>query len=366
VELNGSNGNKDWSNFYISGNSIVYNGPALASGSTYGYVVSLQSSSACNNPTSGGGSYVAGSFTYSGGGGNTSSPTVPAGVGASPSSPSQINLSWTASTDNVGVTGYKVYRNGVWAASPAATNYSDTGLTAATGYNYTVAACNAANNCSAQSSAVSATTMADMVTLNFAAGWNLFGNSIQAPLAVSNIFNDPAKVDSVWKWVATGTAPDISYPTWAFYAPAQNDGGRTYAAAKGYEFLGTIDGGEGFWLNAKTGFATQLPAGNAVTSTSFQSMTSGWHLISTSNAETPGSFNTDLSSTPPAAGGVSSNIRTLWAWDSSQSKWYFYAPSLEAQGGSTLSDFISGSGYLNFTAANKTLGPGVGFWVNKP
>jgi hypothetical protein len=48
----------------------------------------------------------------SGGGSDTQAPTVPANVGATPVSSSAINLSWTASTDNVGVTGYKVFRGG--------------------------------------------------------------------------------------------------------------------------------------------------------------------------------------------------------------------------------------------------------------
>lgn len=79
-------------------------------------------------------------------------PTVPTGLAASAAGATQINLSWIASTDNVGVTGYKVYRNGVQVGTPAGTSFSDTGLTASTTYSYTVAACDAAGNCSAQSS----------------------------------------------------------------------------------------------------------------------------------------------------------------------------------------------------------------------
>ncbi|MEQ1743183.1 MAG: fibronectin type III domain-containing protein [Candidatus Nitrotoga sp.] len=76
------------------------------------------------------------------------SPTVPTGLSATPISSVQINLSWTASTDNVGVTGYKVYRGGTLVGSPVTTSYSDTGLTASTSYSYTLAACDAVNNCS--------------------------------------------------------------------------------------------------------------------------------------------------------------------------------------------------------------------------
>jgi hypothetical protein len=60
------------------------------------------------------------------------------------------------------------------------------------------------------------------------------------------------------------------------------------------------------------------------------------------------------------------NLTSLWAWDNTQGKWVFYAPSLEAQGGTALTEYISSHGYSDFTSANKTLGDGVGFWVNKP
>jgi chitodextrinase len=55
-------------------------------------------------------------------------------------SSSQVNLSWPASTDNVGVAGYQVYRNGAQLAPTTATTYSDTGLSANTTYSYTVSA----------------------------------------------------------------------------------------------------------------------------------------------------------------------------------------------------------------------------------
>jgi hypothetical protein len=83
---------------------------------------------------------------------DTSAPSVPTGVtGSSPSSTS-VTLSWTASNDNVGVTGYRVFRNGTQVGTPAGTSYTDSGLTAATTYSYTVAAVDAAGNASAQSS----------------------------------------------------------------------------------------------------------------------------------------------------------------------------------------------------------------------
>jgi len=76
-------------------------------------------------------------------------------------SSSQINLSWAASTDNVGVTGYRVYRAGTLLATLGAVSaYQNTGLAASTSYSYTVQAFDAAGNASAQSASASATTQA--------------------------------------------------------------------------------------------------------------------------------------------------------------------------------------------------------------
>ncbi len=89
---------------------------------------------------------------------DTTPPTAPANLTAMASSPTQVNLTWSASSDDVGVTGYKVYRNGVFLASSATTSYSDTTAQAATTYSYTVYAYDAAGNVSAASNTATATT----------------------------------------------------------------------------------------------------------------------------------------------------------------------------------------------------------------
>lgn len=95
---------------------------------------------------------------------DTTAPSVPTSLSVTPVSSSQVNLSWSASADNVGVTGYKVYRGGVQVGTTSATSFSDTGLTASTAYSYTVSAYDAAGNVSAQSGIVSATTLASSST----------------------------------------------------------------------------------------------------------------------------------------------------------------------------------------------------------
>ncbi|MCY1032497.1 DUF4082 domain-containing protein [Corallococcus sp. BB11-1] len=88
-------------------------------------------------------------------------PGVPPGLVASAASASAIHLNWGAATDNVGVTAYDVFRDGVKVASTASRTYADTGLVAATAYGYFVKARDAAGNVSAASSTVTATTHAN-------------------------------------------------------------------------------------------------------------------------------------------------------------------------------------------------------------
>jgi len=85
-------------------------------------------------------------------------PSVPTNLIASSDSSSEISLSWTASTDDVGVAGYKVRRNGIEVGLTTATFYSDTNLAASTSYTYAIAAYDAAENNSAWSQSISVTT----------------------------------------------------------------------------------------------------------------------------------------------------------------------------------------------------------------
>ncbi|MFD0672435.1 PA14 domain-containing protein [Cohnella sp. GCM10027633] len=108
---------------------------------------------------------VDGSFLspYAGGGSSdTQAPTAPTGLASSGVTSTTVGLSWAASTDNVGVTGYDVYRGTTLAGTVAgsATTFQDTGLAPSTAYSYTVRAKDAAGNVSTASSALSVTTSA--------------------------------------------------------------------------------------------------------------------------------------------------------------------------------------------------------------
>jgi hypothetical protein len=190
------------------------------------------------------------------------------------------------------------------------------------------------------------------VTLDLAQGWNLIGNGTDATLEVGTLFADTNRFVTVWKWLAVQNA-------WGFYSPSLAAQGGTvladYVSAKGYQLLTTVNGGEGFWVNTKQVTSVTVPSGNPIgIATLGPTLIKGWNLVSVGETATPKQF----------CDAQSSGVTTLWAWDATGTAWYFYAPSFDANG--SLSTYIASKGYLDFTANSKTLGPSVGFWVNRP
>src|SRR6056297_2993543 len=97
-------------------------------------------------------------ITSGGSGTDTEAPTAPSNLTSSNVTETTVDLSWNASTDNVGVTGYDVYQNGSLLGSVENNSANVTGLTAGTTYNYYVKAKDAAGNVSAASNTISVTT----------------------------------------------------------------------------------------------------------------------------------------------------------------------------------------------------------------
>jgi type II secretory pathway pseudopilin PulG len=147
-----------------AGTATNYNDTGLSANITYRYQVRAQDTA---TPTSNKSGYsnIAEATTMSAA--DTQAPSIPANLTASAVSASQINLTWTASTDNVGVTSYRVERcqgsscsNFLEIASPSTNSFNNTGLSSSTSYRYRVRATDAANNLSGYSSIASATTQA--------------------------------------------------------------------------------------------------------------------------------------------------------------------------------------------------------------
>jgi chitodextrinase len=149
------------------GTSIVtsYNDTGLTANTSYSYRARATDAAGNLGPYSS----VASTTTQAP---DTQPPTAPSNLTATAASGSQINLSWTGSTDNVGVTGYLIERcQGVGCASFArlltvpGTTYSDTGLVPNTSYTYQVKATDAAGNFSPYSGTATANTLATIAGL---------------------------------------------------------------------------------------------------------------------------------------------------------------------------------------------------------
>ncbi|MFF4587248.1 carbohydrate binding domain-containing protein [Streptomyces sp. NPDC001388] len=95
-----------------------------------------------------------------GGGSDTQAPSAPSGLTSTGKTSSSVSLSWNASTDNIGVTAYDIYRGSTQVLSVAGTSATVSGLSPSTGYTFSVKARDAAGNVSASSSPVSVTTNA--------------------------------------------------------------------------------------------------------------------------------------------------------------------------------------------------------------
>ncbi len=135
---------------------------------------------------------------------DTTAPTVPTGLSATTVSSSQINLSWSASTDNIGVTGYDIYRGGTLITTVTGTPFSNTGLTSNTAYTYTVRAKDAAGNTSAQSTSVSAKTQVGVSLQGYSTNFDLTENPISEGGAWSHVGLD---------WTTVQTSGGIAYGT---------------------------------------------------------------------------------------------------------------------------------------------------------
>jgi len=98
------------------------------------------------------------SFTTAPAAADVTAPTAPANLGALAVSSTRIDLAWSASSDAVGVAGYRVYRDGALAGATGSPGFADSGRAPATTYAYAVSAYDAAGNTSAPSNTASATT----------------------------------------------------------------------------------------------------------------------------------------------------------------------------------------------------------------
>ena len=148
-----------------------------------------------------------------GAGPDVTAPSTPTNLTASGTTQTTTNLSWNASTDNVGVTGYDVYRGATLIASVTGTTYQATGLTASTAYTFSVRAKDAAGNISSSSNTVNVTTLSPPDT--------------QAPSAPTNL-------------TASGTTQTTTNLSWN--ASTDNVGVTGYEVYRGATLIASVTG----------------------------------------------------------------------------------------------------------------------------
>lgn len=206
---------------------------------------------------------------------DTTKPSTPAGLSSSNVTASGATISWTASTDNVGVTGYQVLRNGTVVGSPTTTSFTDSGLTASTTYSYTVRALDAAGNQSDPSAALAVTTT-------------------NTPPPSGNLFSDlfTGANGAAWSsdWTTTTSAGSATIQsnggrlafnnTSGAYSRAQLSGlaagadsditlSYQWGAGSGKGYLNVFTRGSGGWRNAyrpTTGYGVELASNSSTVS----------------------------------------------------------------------------------------------------
>jgi endo-1,4-beta-xylanase len=208
-----------------------------------------------------------------GGGGDTQPPTTPSNLASTGTTASSVSLSWTGSTDNVGVTGYQILRapgasGGTFSqvGTSTTTSFTNSGLTASTTYRFQVRAVDAAGNTSAVSNTVTAQTQSGGGT-----GGCSITPTTQTQWGTGYVI-EPARVTNTGTATINGWTVTFTLPTGHTIAGSWNTAltisGQT-VTARNVSHNGTLQpngsGTFGFQVSRPNG-NTQLPSGYTCTS----------------------------------------------------------------------------------------------------
>jgi len=177
-------------------------------------------------------------------------PSTPTGVTMAAHTVTTIGLSWTASTDDVGVVGYKIFRNGSEVGTSSSTSFQDSGLSPGTTYAYAVAAYDAAGNTSPQSAAVNFATLPDTTApsvpgtptltsrtmVSITIGWAASTDNVG--VAGYKVFQNGNQVatTSTTSYTSSGLTPGATYS----FSVAADDAAGNVSAQSGAASLGTL------------------------------------------------------------------------------------------------------------------------------
>ena len=256
---------------------------------------------------------------------DTDAPSTPTNLTASNTTESTTDLNWTASTDNIGVTGYDVYQGASVIATVTATNYQVTGLSANTNYTFSVRAKDAAGNESASSNQVNVTTLAP---------------DTQAPTAPTNL-------------AASNTTATSTSLSWT--ASTDNVGVASYDVYQGASVIGNV-AGTSFGvtgLSAETTYSFTVRAKDAAGNESAASNTVN---VTTLAAPPNPCTGTSISSFPYTE-NFDSGIGAWTQDNNDQGNWTLDANGTPSNNTGPSNDFNGGGNYF-YTEASNNQNPG--------
>ncbi|MEM6724805.1 MAG: S8 family serine peptidase [Bacteroidota bacterium] len=214
-------------------------------------------------------------FCIGGGGPDTSPPTQPTNLTVSNEQDTQVTLSWNASSDNIGVTGYEVSVDGNVLGTTAGTTVNITGLTACTSYNFGVRALDAAGNVSGTATAVGSTTGCSSGGTPFTEGY-FFETGLQGWIDGGS---DCARRNTSFSWEGNFSIRlrDNSGTASSMTSPAYDLAGLGSVEISFYFYPNSMENGEDFWVRYNDGSGWQTVAtyasGSSFNNGSFYSAT---------------------------------------------------------------------------------------------
>ncbi len=191
-----------------------------------------------------------------GGGGDTQPPSAPTNLTASNVTETSTDLSWTASTDNVGVTGYEIFESGSSIGTVTGTSASITGLTANTSYSFNVRAFDAAGNNSAMSNIANVTTSGSGGGPGVIAGYYFetgFQGWSDGGSDCARVFSSTASYEgnySIQLRDNSSTSVSIS--------PVLNLAGNTEVSIEFHTYASSMENGEDFFVEFFNGTSYQV------------------------------------------------------------------------------------------------------------
>lgn len=228
---------------YGSGSYTLYNGgTVLASGGQFG-------------------SSEATDFCIGGGGADTTPPSQPTNLSVGNEQDTQVTLSWNASTDNVGVTGYEIFVDGVSLGTTTGSPVDITGLIACTSYSFEVRALDAAGNVSGTATVIGSTTGCSNGGTPFSEGY-YFESGLDGWVdGGSDCYRYSGSLS--WEGSYSIRLRDNSGAASSMTSPSYNLAGLGSVEIGLYFYPNSMENGEDFWIQYNDGSGWQTVASYA-------------------------------------------------------------------------------------------------------